>query len=130
MNDLIMNDEGIIPDAPTCVRTYFAGRRDVIQILLEILTTADLENCLEYTLREYTLKIWFRLYQVERSLEQCLLPVLITHRIRIDETMKMALAQGSDCDLYRDEIELVDEVISAPTRPIISNYEKAKPQVN
>lgn len=42
MNDLIVNDEGIIPEAPTSVRTYFAGRDDVLSVLLAILSEANL----------------------------------------------------------------------------------------
>lgn len=48
VKDLVVNDEGIMPEVPTCVRTYFAGRRDVLQVLLETISYANLEKPTEY----------------------------------------------------------------------------------
>jgi hypothetical protein len=52
-------------------------------------------------------------------LESRVLPVVLNHRQKVLAQLKL-----TDEDLHKDELFLTDEVIAAPARPMVSNYEK------
>lgn len=53
--------------------------------------------------------------------------MLFIHRDRLANAYEKAKIAGEDTELLTDEILLVDECISAPNRPIVSNYECKTP---
>lgn len=62
MQDLVLHDECILTMIPTCVRTYFAQNKQVVQCMLDLLSHSSLDDAKSQELREYALRIFFRLY--------------------------------------------------------------------
>lgn len=64
MNDLIINDDGILSDNPYLVRTVFGINKELIEKLLSMFgESVDFTNVQMIQHREYALKILFRMHQ-------------------------------------------------------------------
>lgn len=73
--DFVLNDEGIFEkEDPSLTRKFFSGYLDVIVMQLQ---ASDINKQIESQLRDYLLKILFRIYQIdEPRLGPKLMPVL------------------------------------------------------
>lgn len=65
MHDLAINDESIFDENPTIVRKTFGQQMGILERLMELMTDKEkLEDKQYWDLREYTLRILFRVFQV------------------------------------------------------------------
>lgn len=48
INDLVTNDEGIMPEYPVCVRQYLSSRKQDVQVLLSNLSGAEITNMQQF----------------------------------------------------------------------------------
>lgn len=66
MYDLILNDENIFKEDETMVRRTFGEEMNFLERIFEILEqgAVDLENSKFWDIREYILRILFRVFQI------------------------------------------------------------------
>lgn len=110
--DLLLNDDNIKPEDRSFTRRSLGGSEVFIKTMLTDLLQSD---AAQHDYREYILKILFRIYQVVVSLGDTLKPVLFEHRAKLS-----AIEQT---EATTAEIALIDDVLAAPTRPMIVNFE-------
>ena len=66
MYDLVLNDDMIFEEQPTLVRKTLGEQMGVLERLIVILKQSgeDLNDRQQWDLREYTLRVLFRIFQV------------------------------------------------------------------
>ena len=78
LSDLVINDDSIKPEDPMYTRKSIGGSELLLKTLL-----SDLLLSQDADLREYILKILFRVHQVVPSLFDILRPSLYAHRAKL-----------------------------------------------
>jgi len=123
MYDLVLNDDNIFADAqPFYVWQFFCSCEPMLNTLINILSSNDLENFQKIDLRAYALKSLARLYQVKpAALGSLILQPLSEHKHRAKQLMEQE--NGSDlAQLLLNELVLVAMVEEAPNQPYEKNF--------
>lgn len=122
--DLVTNDDGIYEQNPFIVRQHFCNDSAFVNKLIEIVVNSDLSNMQELQLREYMLRILFRLHQYKpQVVGPTVTPALYSHRANILAFIAQPSADQDLKDMLNEELTLTDECLAAPTRPFVRNFE-------
>ena len=106
------------------MREYFCANPDLLSQLWNDLVGADLSSPREAPLRETILKIAFRLHQYKPDqVGPDLIRVLDGHKAAL-QTAIAAPANSELCEQLSEELATVDEVLVAPTKPFVRNFEQ------
>jgi len=123
-NDLVTNDDYIVKNNPFAVREYFVHSQHLTKQLLNNISTqmyaGDLGEFKMVDVRQQTLRILFRLHQYSEEFGEEVLPILHRHKEHLVEVIKAA--GQADLSLLKEELELTDKAIEAPTLPWVKNY--------
>jgi len=128
MYDLVLNDDGIFKEDPTCVRKTFGGQMNILDRLLEILMEASAKIGVASTwdLREFLLLTLFKVFQICPESLAKYAPVLNEHKKNLIAPLKES--DQDQRELLAKEIGKVEMVLKAPQLPITKNMEEENQQ--
>ena len=100
MYDLVLNDEMIFEEQPTLVRKTLGEQMGVMERLIEILqkSSQEISDNKQWDLREYTLRVLFRIFQICKDKLESNAEFLTAHIANLSNQMESC--QEDDKDLF------------------------------
>ena len=118
--DLVLNDEGIDSKRREVIRSRLGQNDQFVGRLLEIIQDSDIKSNPESQVRENSLNILYRIYQVNRGLSETIEATLKPHVQKV----KNAISELPEREeQLTEELQRVEDVLQAPSQQIVSNFE-------
>lgn len=118
--DFALNDDSIIKTNPFHVRDAILNDAPLMKAIFESITNANLDVIQEVSLREYTLRILYRVYQRQPDLKKIIDIVLVNHNDKLQEAMKESEEKKEQ---FEDELNLVNQAYNAPKQEMEKNFD-------